>query len=377
MTPLLGRVEQVVWSTRGALSRRRRTELPRPAAHRTGSLRHMSTAIVQNPPETPGQDKPARTPNRAFGWDLEGRIVEEEAAVIRDSAARVLAGASFSAEARRLQEAGVWTPGERWYAARVSRMLTAPRVVGDRPPVRGGTPAAILDRATYEALVASAEERQRAKAGRHAQYPNALLARLLECHRCGAELKLTGAADKRGYRCPSNRRIGQGKVACGRIQINQKALDAFVTERALAWWALDSAPFRAQGSPEVARAVADLQVVQEALEGLRTQLAAGLITNEEFSHLRRRMSDRQKTMRERITRAKETGLPPVEGEAIYDWWETAEVTERNALVGAVYPRLIVGPVTRPGPARGADQIDPGRVTTPDGQALRLPPGAED
>lgn len=330
-----------------------------------------SPAVTPEPAESP--QPPPRAHNRAFGWDLEGTIIDAEARIIRDTAARVVAGSSFSAEARRLQEEGVWSPGGQWYPARVSRMLTAPRVVGDRPPVRGGKPAGILDRVTYESLVIGAQERQRAKAGRFATGVAGLLSGLVFCARCGAPLKLSGRADRRGYRCPSNRRLDGGQVACGRIQVNQPGLDAFVTERALAWWAHDSAPARRNGSPGLAAARADLALVEEALVSYDAQYGAGLMTHEEFERLRRRATDRRASARTRVQRAEQTGLPEVEGEKIWDWWDTATLEERHALVGAVYPKLIVGPVTHPGPSRDGEGIDPGRVTTRDGQLLRLPP----
>ncbi len=56
-----------------------------------------------------GSLSPSGTP-LAYGWDADGRVVEAQAAQLRESARRIVGGeSSFSAEARRLTEAGEGT----------------------------------------------------------------------------------------------------------------------------------------------------------------------------------------------------------------------------------------------------------------------------
>lgn len=304
--------------------------------------------------------------NRPFGYADDGTVIEDEAAQMRASAAAITSGqSSFSAEARRLEAAGAYAPGRGWYPARVSRMLTSPRVVGDRPPVRGGVPAPILDRATYDQLRAAAEDRLQTRFGRPTGggTSDALLADLCDCARCGATLKLSGAKERRTYRCPSNRRLGDGRVACGRTQIVQAGTDAFVSARALdAWAAGASTRARANGVPALADARRELEVVTAASAGLPGQLAAGLLSRDEHATQARRFATRAARLREQITALEALGLPEADGEDIYDWWDQAPADRRRALVGAVYPRITINSAAHPGPARGSDAVDPARIT---------------
>ncbi len=347
--------------------------------------------LEQNPAasEQAAPEQAAREPNRAFGYDLRGEVIETEAELIRTVARRIAyEGSNFSAEARWLQAQGAWTPAAQWFPARVSRILLSPRVVGDRPALRGRTPHAILDRDPYEPLCAAADTRHRAKAGRPEFKASSLLGGIVHCARCGAPMKLTGAAGKRSYRCPANRRLrpgpdGEGgSISCGRAQIVEAGLDSFVAEAALAWWAHDSAPARANGVPELRAIVDELTIATEALTSLKQQYAISLIDAETFKTQKRKLENRISVLEPWLERLAETGLPDVEGEAIYGWWESAGLEARHALVGAVFPRLFVGPSSKPGPGRGSDQIDTSRVLVADasgapGELLRFPPGHDE
>ncbi len=356
------------------------------------TLLHMSapTEPLDTPaPEQERVEQETREPNRAFGYDLRGEVIEAEAELIRTVARRIAyEGSNFSAEARWLQAQGAWTPAAQWFPARVSRILLSPRVVGDRPAVRGGTPHAILDRATYDALCAAADTRHRAKAGRPEFKASSLLGGIVHCARCGAPMKLTGAADKRSYRCPANRRLrpgpdgAGGSISCGRAQIVEAGLDAFVAEVALAWWAHDSAPARENGVPELRAVREEIGVVARATVALSEQYAISLIDAETFKTQKRKLENRAATLAPWAQRLEQTGLPDVEGDAVYDWWEHAGLEARHALVGAVFPKLFVGPSSKPGPGRGSDQIDTSRVLVADasgapGELLRFPPGHDE
>jgi hypothetical protein len=336
-------------------------------------------------PERPDFRTPASGPgpNRAFGYELDGTVRESEAQLIREVARRIAhEGSNFSAEARWLDEQGAWSPTGAWFPARVSRMLLAPRIVGDRPAARGAAPAAILDRATYDLIAAQADRRHREKAGKPEYAATSLLGGIAHCGRCGAALKLTGTADKRSYRCPANRRLGEGLISCGRTQIVESGLDAFAADLARAWWAHDSAPARERGVPQLRAVAEELGIVTDALASLRQQYAVSLLDAEAYKTQKRRLTNRADVLLPWAQRLAATGLPDVEGEAIYDWWETASLEQRHALVGAVFPRILVGVSTKPGPGRGSEQIDTTRVTLPGpdgapGETLRFPPGHDE
>lgn len=71
---------------------------------------------------------------RAYGHSKDrSEIVEHEAAVIREVAARILAGASFATEAQRLNDQGVPTiSGKPWTGGRLSTMLAGARLSARR-----------------------------------------------------------------------------------------------------------------------------------------------------------------------------------------------------------------------------------------------------
>lgn len=97
--------------------------------------------------------------NRPFGYTQDGTIREDEAAVIRQAAADVLAGVSMRAIARRLNEDGIPSSrGAKWNGARLRRMLCNPRYAGLRTyhgkVVGPGNWPAILDADDHHGLVA-------------------------------------------------------------------------------------------------------------------------------------------------------------------------------------------------------------------------------
>jgi len=295
----------------------------------------------------------------AYGWDADGAVVEEQAEQLRESARRIVhGGSSFSAEARRLTQAGQGT----WYPAGVSRALLHPRIVGDRAAVRGKRPAGILSRALYDALTDAADQRHRARTGRPTSTLAGLLAGLVYCGRCGAGLRLGGPRENRAYRCPRGRRLGEGRVSCGRTQINARGLEEYVVARALDSWAIDCTPYRAAGPPQVRELDAELLDLATAAGHLEDQYRAGLLHAEEYQRLTARSAARQADLRERRAAAAAAGLPSVRGERVRAWWESASDAERRALVGAVYPSIRVSPATRPGRGRAGEAIDPARVS---------------
>lgn len=227
--------------------------------------------------------------------------------------------------------------------------------------MRGRPPAAILDRETYEALTAAAEERHRAAVGHPLGPVAGLLAGLAVCGRCGAPLRRGGPAAARVYRCPGGRRLGAGRLSCGRLQVNAAALEEHVAARALAAWAADDAPYRAAGPPQVRAIDAELAALAAAAGHLEEQHRTGLLTPADHARLRARSAERQALLRRRRDAAAAAGLPAARGQAIYRWWDGAGSEARHALIGAVYPAIRIRPAARPGAGRGGEAIDPARV----------------
>lgn len=313
-------------------------------------------------------ERPA--PIRAYGYTADGRVDEEEAMVIRQVAERVLAGKAISAEATRLNSLGLTGPaGGRWHASTLSRLLVAPRLVGDRPAVRGGTPAAILDRKTYQALIRQTVARRAtpAGAGRPQESDAALLtvSGILTCGRCGTPMTLGGAAARRVYRCPSGRLAPKGKPSCGRVAAGQDGMETYVGAAALTAWAGtdrdERAALAAAESPIALALRAELDELIEAAGRLLRSRQDAFLTAHEYDVARRRVDGRRIARTKRLeSLAERTRLVPVdEPDGGWDaWWAAAPLLDRQSLVAAVYDRIAVGPANgRPGGG-----IDPSRLT---------------
>src|SRR5262249_32445191 len=155
-----------------------------------------------------------------------------EAAIVKESAKRLLAGEPVRSIARDLNERGVpsSTCGQ-WSPQSLRRMLAAPRISGQR--VRHGE---IVAKAVWPAIITPDEgaairsilsnpERRTNKAAR--RY---LLGGLLVCHHCGERLVARPrSGGKRRYACAK----GPGFAGCGKTYINADEVERFITEAVL------------------------------------------------------------------------------------------------------------------------------------------------
>jgi Recombinase len=165
---------------------------------------------------------------RPFGFSRDRtRVVHAEAAIIREAAARVLAGESLGAIAGDLTARGVATVrGGPWSRTSIRQLLLRPRVAGLRQH-RGAVvgPAAwpaILDGETYEGLRATLTGPRRRPPG----LTNArkyLLSGIASCGVCRSPLKVHhgGPSAPLAYACP--------RRGCGKVRRSLPHLDELVT----------------------------------------------------------------------------------------------------------------------------------------------------
>jgi excisionase family DNA binding protein len=172
---------------------------------------------------------------RAFGFNEDATaIVEHEAALIRESATRVLAGESIVSIVDDWQRREIPTSrGRSWQRTGLIKLLTNARLVGDHEfkgeiAARGCFPA-ILDRLVFEQLQATLANAWRPRNRAHPY----LLSGLLRCARCKA--RLVGCVHYRrnasgqrtpdhAYRCPSK------PTGCGRLSVTAGFVEDLVTE---------------------------------------------------------------------------------------------------------------------------------------------------
>jgi site-specific DNA recombinase len=225
---------------------------------------------------------------RTYGLDGTRRategwiVVEEEAAVIREAADRLLAGESMLAIVRDLNARGIPAPkGGAWSAQSLKNVVISARVAGwrehkpGRPkntptPFAGGEFThraewpAILDRVLVERLrrLLGDPSRRRGPNGR----TYLLSGGLAKCAECGGNLAgQATSGGRRAYRCSV---AGGG---CGRVMIGADGVEEFVVDEVRE--ALRSGRF--DGEVEAAQGKADeAEAAWSAVAALREEEAA-------------------------------------------------------------------------------------------------------
>ncbi len=351
----------------------------------------------------------------SYGYNRDGSVNHEQAAVIRDLAARLLARESLRSLATWLTETGVPTAkgGATWSTSTVRQILTAGRLCGWRewtprtptgedkrgwegkprrgygmgPLVAQGDWEPILTKAQTEAIRAMVSDPSRTTTTRRHYL---LSAGILKCGLCGKsmnhKIEVTRnrvalrdengdvVKDDRGrtvrvvkqdgpvrktsrYAC-----IKQSGRGCGGISISCSDLDAFITEAVFE--ALDGADL----SPDEAPVESDIVAIRQRIADLETQRvqvgldhADGLIGRAEWLAMKQRIEQRIDADRSELP-AEEGGsalahLPTGVGE-LRAAWPSMPLDRQRAIVRAVAARITIHRAPRP---RGAVGFDPSRI----------------
>lgn len=192
-----------------------------------------------------------------FGWNADGTENEDQAALLRQAATRLLDGVNVSTVVDTWNAAGISPErGTRWSVTPLRRMLTNPRT------------AAILGQHDYDAIVRlfDAPDRRR-RQGRPAQH---LLSGVLVCQ-CGQAMYADVAKGQHVYRCRKAAHSGGRSAGCGKVNISERAADR---------WAAD-AFVAAVVSPTFA----------DALNRRQAELLAGDTTAEQLDDWRQEITD--------------------------------------------------------------------------------------
>jgi site-specific DNA recombinase len=299
---------------------------------------------------------------RPFGYRADLRTIDpNEAAAVREAAARLLAGDSLRGVAADWNARGIRSVrGGPWSVQVLRRMLLSGRISGQRS-YRGEIVAA----GDWEPIITPEQtERLRALLTDPARLTRRSVRRyllsggLLRCRLCGAVLVARPRGDgTRRYVCAK----GPGLPGCGGIAILAEPLEALIAEAVL--FRLDT--------PEMAAALAGASVPDD--DGQRTALALDRaqldelaraygerqITFPEYLAARKPIETRIEAGQRRITRATGTeAIGPYIGEAgaLRAAWKDLPLTRQRAIVAAVLDRAIVGPGLR-----GRTRFDPDRI----------------
>ncbi len=298
---------------------------------------------------------------RSFGFREDRVTVNDgEAAVIRDLAARALAGESLTSLTRWLHDNEIPTVGgKEWRTPTVRGLLLNPRISGQRTHQ-----GHVIGPALWDAIITFEQQSQlRALLTDPARRTNRtarryLLSGMVRCQLCGSTMFSVPRFEERRYLCRSGPDFG----GCGRMAVSAAPLEAFVAQAVL---------IRLDG-PELAAALSGRAAQDGHASGLSEQIAADTAQLEELAGLwaskaitapewiaaRDPIEARRAQTRRQVTRRSgSTVLAGLvgNGQELRGAWDSLNLTRQAAIVKAIIDHVLMGPGTR-----GARRLDPAR-----------------
>lgn len=308
---------------------------------------------------------------RPFGYESDRvTIREDEADLIRDAAARALAGESLRSVVADWNERGIPTvTGARWSPTTLKRLLMSGRISGRRE--HRGT---IVADAEWPAIV-TAEQSTRLRALLTDQRRNRaagvaarsyLLTGVLYCGRwekgelvdgCGARMT-TRPSHSRGkkylrYICAADR------GGCGRCGINAPQTEELVRDAVLA----------VLESPKMAKAIAakrargakpapldDLAAIDERRAELAEMYARREINAREWQTARSTLDEEERRLQAVTVERTHAAQAMPELENLRDRWGDLDLDRKRAVIVTVVDRVHIAPTPK-----GSNRFDPNRV----------------
>ncbi len=295
---------------------------------------------------------------RPFGYHRDRMsVIPEEATIVQELAARVLAGESLHEIVRDLNARKVPTvSGVPWSRVSVRTLLCGPRLAGLRQH-RGAIigPAAwpaILDRATWEAVRARLTDPARRPPGQ-SNARRHLLSGIARCAVCDGPLTIHHPGHgSPGYAC---RRRG-----CGKVHVNVAALDEFVTKLTLGRLAKEG--IRPAAGDQDQALDSQIAAVEARLRQVAVEFADDPdVTPDQLREMTRRLRAKLDTLRSRqADRLESDVLKGLDGPNLAALWPSLPLSRKRAIIGIAVGAIIVAPSSRP----GSPAFDPERVVVP-------------
>jgi len=308
---------------------------------------------------------------RPFGFAANGLDHDQaEAEVIREAAARLIAGEPTYAILRDWHDRGITTPGGyRWHATSFRHVMVAPRIAGLREH-RGAIvgPAAwkpTIDEATWrQVLAVFADPERRRRQGPRRRYLLTGLGIVCGWPECGKPLIARPAvkADGRSIRqyvCSGPPR-GRG---CGKLTQYAEPLELYVAERMLDWLAGPglAAMLAARAADDVDYAALgrERDAADRKLDQLSDWLTDGTLDQPRYLRQKQRATDRIASLDRQLARRPVApilmDLPRTKA-GLLARWDREELEWQRALVAATVEEVKVLPARRTGGGFDADRV---------------------
>lgn len=289
------------------------------------------------------EGKPRRNARRRFGYDDEVRVIESEAAVVREVFQRAIAGDGHQAIASDLNRRGIRSStGRPWQPSSIRSILLNPHHAG-LSAVKGeivgrGQWEAIVTEETFHAAQDALSGRRKGpghNARRH------LLTGFVVCGRCGAKL----VPNHDAYVCRS------ATGGCGRISRKRETVDTAVTEAVLRYFESMTLVEDAQEDdllPEIAKAQAKVAEIQSAYDQDLIDLASYAASMKSARSALEALTSEQAS----LARASARKAALVDPRAS---WDVADLARRRLLIDQVVEAVVIGPAGR-GKRNGVDSM---------------------
>ncbi len=275
--------------------------------------------------------------------------------VIREAAARILAGESLRSVSGDLTGRGILTAtGRAWRPSGLRNMLRSARISGRREHH-----GQIVAPAVWPGIISPADsDRLRSLLGRAGESapprrtPRSYLLSggLIRCALCGTPMVSQPRPDGiRRYRCAK----GPGFAGCGRMATLAEPVEALVAEAVLQ--RLDTPELAAalahtrQANTQVEALHTDLAADETMLDQLAQDYAAKTISHREWLAARQPIQQRVDTARRRLSRLSPTH--PIDeyagrSQLLRDAWATLPLTRQHAIVRLILDHVAVSPAVR-------------------------------
>lgn len=302
--------------------------------------------------ESRAQGRPKHGGHRGFGHDRDGRLVPDEAELIRDAVRRILAGESMASIARDWSAAGIVTPtGRPWATTHLRRMLRQARLAGAREAPTGEWVAT----GAIEPIVSEADLRRLrgivddpARVTRTPRKHENLLTGIAFCALCGARLVTHTVKGRQVYTCASR----PERRACGGVAVTAALADAHVEAevlRVIESPALLDALAALPAEESTGAVVRELEQDRLALDrAAMDYYVSRTLSESAYAQVRSSLEARIAEAERRLSAAAGVSLLGViDPERVRSTWSDGSLDWRRAVVRVLVERVDVSPAERP------------------------------
>jgi DNA invertase Pin-like site-specific DNA recombinase len=311
-----------------------------------------------------------------YGWrreyetDSSGRTIgfhdvehEDEAAVVREIAERLLSSETMRAIIQDLNRREVPPPSRRqtkrgWNHMSLKSVLLRPSNVGlyahyrDRQPEIVGAAAApaILDRDIYDRVVALLKDPARAQR-RDGRRHYLLSGGVGECAKCGGQLWHRQVRARHSYRCDK-----------GCVHRDMLAVDALVGEVVVERLSRPDAAGIFDADDDLAReARSRAEGVRARLNGAADAYAEGTIDGAQMARITARLRPELEAAEDEARRHTAAPLPPsapaLQGERAAETWAALDVVQKRLVLEALRLKVRILPRKKAGPGFEPESVE--------------------